>query len=158
MLVENCVMVVVEGVLGKIVMLSLAKKASVLLIAKLYGFPRLYRRMMEMNRRLIKNEATRTVVRDRTQVSRLCFRWVVKVCGWTQLIRLGTSHVIINCYCCQYGNALELTCVYISSVAFDVGFFPIPENSCCLHSSANICNGRGKTEPHIALILIHIQS
>ncbi|EIE23204.1 hypothetical protein COCSUDRAFT_33282 [Coccomyxa subellipsoidea C-169] len=44
---------------GKIVALSLAKKVTVLVIAKLYGFPRLYRRSQKLVRYLNKDSERR---------------------------------------------------------------------------------------------------
>eukprot|EP00190_Bangiopsis_sp_CCMP1999_P006252 CAMPEP_0198723558 /NCGR_PEP_ID=MMETSP1475-20131203/1074_1 /TAXON_ID= ORGANISM="Unidentified sp., Strain CCMP1999" /NCGR_SAMPLE_ID=MMETSP1475 /ASSEMBLY_ACC=CAM_ASM_001111 /LENGTH=70 /DNA_ID=CAMNT_0044484739 /DNA_START=97 /DNA_END=306 /DNA_ORIENTATION=- len=57
------------GVIMTIVAFSVAKKVSVLLLARLYGFPRLYKRMMELNRRFIKDGPTRQLIRDRTQAT-----------------------------------------------------------------------------------------
>mmetsp|Transcript_17896 Transcript_17896/g.31106 ORF Transcript_17896/g.31106 Transcript_17896/m.31106 type:complete len:235 (+) Transcript_17896:320-1024(+) len=52
----------------KLVALSLAKKVSVFVIAKTYGFPRLYRKMMRVNRKVFKNdESTRRSVMEWTQ-------------------------------------------------------------------------------------------
>mmetsp|Transcript_7702 Transcript_7702/g.13987 ORF Transcript_7702/g.13987 Transcript_7702/m.13987 type:complete len:186 (-) Transcript_7702:821-1378(-) len=43
----------------KLITLSLLKKASVFLIARTYGFPRLYRRIMQMNRYLFQKDPER---------------------------------------------------------------------------------------------------
>ncbi|GJD08290.1 hypothetical protein Gasu2_26000 [Galdieria sulphuraria] len=65
------------NVIGKLILLSLLKKVSIFVVAKTYGFPRLYRRLMECNRRLIKNEPTRKRVRDQVQyLFRLPRRWM----------------------------------------------------------------------------------
>eukprot|EP00871_Galdieria_phlegrea_P005137 jgi/Galph1/5624/GphlegSOOS_G4300.1 len=55
------------NVIGKLILLSLLKKVSVFVVAKTYGFPRLYRRLMECNRKFIKNPDTRKVVRNNVQ-------------------------------------------------------------------------------------------
>jgi hypothetical protein len=55
----------------------LLKKVSVLVIAKTYGFPRIYRRIMECNRRFLKNEETRKLVRTKVQyLFRLPRKWL----------------------------------------------------------------------------------
>jgi hypothetical protein len=56
------------GVLLKLLMLSVLKKVAVFAVAKTYGFPRLYRRLMEVNRKLFRNDAVKQAwIRDRVQ-------------------------------------------------------------------------------------------
>ncbi|KAK4536356.1 hypothetical protein CDCA_CDCA08G2381 [Cyanidium caldarium] len=56
------------NVLGKLLLLSVVKKVTLFMIARTYGFPRLYRRIMEQNRRWLRGRPeARTWVRDRVQ-------------------------------------------------------------------------------------------
>ncbi|KAJ8903564.1 hypothetical protein NDN08_004668 [Rhodosorus marinus] len=81
------------GILWKIVALSVAKKLSVLAIARLYGFPRLYRRMMEVNRRLVHDKSSQDWVRDKTQAF---FRFPRHVSAFMRNLRGGRTEYSIG--------------------------------------------------------------
>jgi hypothetical protein len=56
------------GILIKLVLLSVLKKVAVFAVAKTYGFPRLYRRIMELNRKMFHGKRAQQVwFRDRVQ-------------------------------------------------------------------------------------------
>ncbi|KAK4529757.1 hypothetical protein CCYA_CCYA02G0614 [Cyanidiococcus yangmingshanensis] len=56
------------GVIAKLLLLSVLKKAAVFAVAKTYGFPRLYRRLMELNRKIFRENRTQQVwLRARVQ-------------------------------------------------------------------------------------------
>jgi len=48
----------------KLLALAVAKKGAVYMIARQYGFPRLYRRILEANNKTFSDPATRKSVRD----------------------------------------------------------------------------------------------
>ena len=65
----------------------MAKKVSVFLIARTYGFPKLYRKMMRLNRRIYRNrpESRKKV----TEYTQLTFRWPRLLAEKWRSIRAG---------------------------------------------------------------------
>ncbi|XP_031557477.1 uncharacterized protein LOC116294085 [Actinia tenebrosa] len=59
-----------------IIAISLGKKATVYAVGRYYGFPRLYRRLVEFNRRVC---ADRQVMRRRQEIVKNIFRFPNKI-------------------------------------------------------------------------------
>lgn len=58
-----------ENVLAALVALSVAKKVTVYGVARIYGFPRIYRRMIKMQRSVGASPAAQKKFRSALQVS-----------------------------------------------------------------------------------------
>ena len=56
-------------IFAKLIAFSLAKKVVVFTVAKTYGFPRLYRRMVEVNRKLISNPGRQKSIQEAMKYS-----------------------------------------------------------------------------------------